>query len=132
MKTMSKAASDSFAETIVLHSDNGTELSFRGRLFSESAYYDEETGFLTRLRLFAREDGAHVYSIVSGSGAEKYRRHYVISREGDVCRMNDGKQLLVAPTAMLLNAVFGLCGIDPARSEELRPVLEQSLLAAGS
>lgn len=129
---MGKASAASFAETICLRSDNGTELSFRGRMFSESAYYDEEHASLTRLRLFLHEDGTHVYSIISGAGAEKNRRHYIVARDGDMCRMSDGRQILVVPMALLFSAVFGLCGIDPARAEELRPAVEEALLASGA
>ena len=127
---MSKVATGSFSEKIFLRSDNGAELYFRGQLFSESSYYDEETATLTRLRLFTTETGRHVYSIISGAGAEKTRRHYVVTPQGDTCQMSDGIQTLTLPVEMLFAAVFGLCGIDPERAEELRPAFEETLRMA--
>lgn len=124
---MAKQNSGTYTDQIHLHSDNGAELNFRGRLFSESSHYDEESGSLTRLRLFETENGEHVYSIVSGSGAAKARRHYIVAPEGEFYRISDGIQTLRLPLELLFASVFGLCGIDPARAEELKPVLEENL-----
>ena len=127
---MNPKASASIYEDVLLRSDNGSEHFFRGRIFSESVYYDEESSILTRLRLFLAEDGTHVYSIVSGSGKVKSRRYYVVMPEGEFCRMSDGVQSLVLPVDTLFAAVFGLCGLDPTLAEELRPAFEESLRAA--
>ncbi|MDL2316981.1 hypothetical protein LJC59_07895 [Desulfovibrio sp. OttesenSCG-928-A18] len=124
---MTKVDSNAFLERVFLRSDNGAELSFRGKLYSESAYYDEETASLTRLRLFVSEGRELVYSIVSGAGAQKTRRHYVVEPKEDLCRISDGIQTLTLPTEMLFAAVFGLCGIDPERAEELKPGFEENL-----
>ncbi len=126
---MNRTPVDSFAENQCLHSDNGTELVFQGRMFAESSFYDEGSRSLMRLRLFLREDGAHVYSFISGAGAEKSSRYYIVAREGEMCRMNDGRQTLVVPAELLFSAVFGLCGIDPDQAENLRPVVEEALAA---
>lgn len=119
-----------FTENILLRSDNGTELSFRGRLYSESAYYDEETATLTRLRLFVSKEGEQVYSVISGEGAKKVRRHYKLAADGENCRISDGRQTLSLPAEMLFAAVFGLCGIDAERAEELKPAFEENLRLA--
>ncbi len=124
---MSKATTGALTEKIFLRSDNGAELYFCGQLYSESSYYDEETATLTRLRLFITDTGEQVYSIVSGSGTQKHRRHYLVSAMGQRCRVSDGVQTLVLPVEMLFAAVFGLCGIDPERAEELRPAFEENL-----
>ena len=124
---MSKATTGALTEKIFLRSDNGAELYFCGQLYSESSYYDEETATLTRLRLFITDTGEQVYSIVSGSGTQKHRRHYLVSAMGQRCRVSDGVQTLVLPVDMLFAAVFGLCGIDPERAEELRPAFEENL-----
>ena len=124
---MSKATTGALTEKIFLRSDNGAELYFCGQLYSESSYYDEETATLTRLRLFITDTGEQVYSIVSGSGTQKNRRHYLVSAIGRRCRVSDGVQTLVLPVDMLFAAVFGLCGIDPERAEELRPAFEENL-----
>ena len=110
-----------------LRSDNGAELYFSGKLYSESSYYDEETATLTRLRLFVTDNGEQIYSIVSGSGSEKTRRHYVVAPEGEFYRVSNGIQTLTLPLEMLFAAVFGLCGIDPDRADELKPAFEENL-----
>jgi hypothetical protein len=118
------------SESVVLQGDNGAQIAFRGRLFSESAYYDEDTEVITHLRLYVTDDGAHVYSIVSGVGAQRSRRHYTVRLNGKMCSMSDGKQSMTLPVDLLFTSVFGLCGIDPALAEDLRPVLEEALYAA--
>lgn len=114
-------------EKMFLRSDNGAELFFRGRLYSEVSYYDEESTALTRLRLFATESGEQVYSIVSGSGPAKTRRHYIIAQDGEFFRISNGIQTMSLPPDLLFAAVFGLCGIDPERAEELKPGFEENL-----
>lgn len=124
---MSSIPPGAVTEKFFLRSDNGAELYFNGQLYSESSYYDEETATLTRLRLFITDTGEQVYSIVSGSGTDKNRRHYLVSVIDKRCRVSDGIQTLMLPIDMLFAAVFGLCGIDPNRAEELRPAFEENL-----
>lgn len=124
---MNKIGTESFTEKIFLRSDNGAELYFRGKLYAETSYYDEDSGSLTRLRLFITENREQVYSIVSGSGAEKTRRHYILAPEGELYRVSNGIQTLTLPLEMLFAAVFGLCGIDPDRAEELKADFEENL-----
>lgn len=124
---MDKPDAGSFTEKMFLRSDNGAELYFSGKLYSESSYYDEETATLTRLRLFVTDNGEQIYSIVSGSGSEKPRRHYVVAPEGEFYRVSNGIQTLTLPLEMLFAAVFGLCGIDPDRADELKPAFEENL-----
>ncbi|MDR2077238.1 MAG: hypothetical protein LBP61_09985 [Desulfovibrio sp.] len=123
---------NAFAEKIFLRSDNGAQLSFQGRMFAESTYFDEQTSSLTRIRLYLTDSGGHVYSIVSGAGAEKSRRFYEVRPGRETCRINDGVHDLTVPTDMLFASVFGLCGIDPARAEELRPSFEENLPLAAA
>ena len=40
-------------QRLALHLDNGTELRFIGRLFAGGSWYDEESGVLTRQKLYA-------------------------------------------------------------------------------
>lgn len=114
-------------EQISLSSDNGAELRFSGRLFSESSYYDEDSATLTSLRLYISDQNEQVYSIVSGTGQEKTRRHYVVAQEGDMYRISNGAHTLRLPLDLLFASVFGLCGIDPERADELKPDFEESL-----
>lgn len=117
------------AESLQEHSvrnDAGNEFRFHGKLFSETSYFDEEQGALTRLKLFVAGDGRQVYSVVSGSSSAKSRRFYVMRIENDMCHISNGAQEITLHTDMLLTAVFGLCGIDPGQSDTLRAFLEDS------
>ncbi len=117
-------------DDIVLHSDNGASLHFKGRLFSESTCFDDATGALVRLRLFSMQGGGQVYSIITTAGSQKHRRYYVMRPIGELCEVSDGVQTITLPVEMLFNAVFGLCGIDPSQAESLRPSFEESLKSA--
>lgn len=117
-------------ERIILQSDNGTRLEFTGRVFSETSFYDEENGSLTRMRLFLTDEGSQVYSIVVADGGCKQRRHYSVKPEGELCMMSDGLQTLAVPTEMLFASVFGLCGLDPARADDLRTTFAETLRLA--
>ncbi len=114
-------------EQISLSSDNGADLQFNGRLFSESSYYDEDSATLTRLRLYISDRNEQIYSIVSGSGQHKTRRHYMVAEEDGAYRISNGVHTLRLPLELLFSSVFGLCGIDPDRADELRPDFEESL-----
>jgi hypothetical protein len=114
-------------EQISLPNDNGVEFSFNGRLFSESSYYDDDSGTLTRLRLYISDQNEQVYSIISGAGQEKNRRYYVVAQDGDLYKISNGAHTLSLPLDLLFASVFGLCGIDPDRAEELKPDFEESL-----
>ncbi|MFQ8736395.1 MAG: hypothetical protein ACLSAH_10505 [Bilophila wadsworthia] len=54
---------------VVLHLDNGAEMQFSGRPFAGGSWFDDETGELTRQKLYTTESGEHVYSIVTGKAA---------------------------------------------------------------
>ena len=124
---MSKPGKAHF-DPITLSNDNGVAFTFSGRLFSESSYYDEKSMTLTRLRLYISDQNEQVYFIVSGSGQEKTRRYYVVAQEGDdLYRVSNGAHTLRLPLDILFASVFGLCGIDPDRAEELKPDFEESL-----
>jgi hypothetical protein len=114
-------------EKVFLRSDNGAELHFFGKLYSEISYYADESATLTRLRLFVTDKDEQVYSIVSSSGVEKTRRHYVVSRDGEMYRISNGMHTIALTPDLLFASVFGLCGIDPDRAEELKPEFEENL-----
>jgi hypothetical protein len=117
-------------ESFTLSGYKSGDFTFSGRLFSEGSFFDSDSGVLTRLRLFALEDNRLVYSVVSGSGASKDHRVYILKVEKDICHIDNGQQNLTLPVDMLFNAVFGLCGVDPVQENDLRAVLEESLNAA--
>ena len=51
-------------------------MQFSGRPFAGGSWFDEETGELTRQKLYATESGEHIYSIVTGKGQQRSRRAY--------------------------------------------------------
>lgn len=113
-------------EEHVLRDDAGNEVKFRGKLFSESSYFDEEQNAITRLKLFVADDGRQVYSVVSGSNEAKWRRVYTMRIDGDLCHIENGTQEVTLHIDMLLAVVFGLCGIDASQGEALRAFLEDT------
>lgn len=119
----------SLMEAIVLQNDNGKELQFTGKLFSESRFFDEESKTLTILRLYLSREDLLIYSIVTGAGENKSRRFYTVKVNNDECIMSDGTQTMCVPVEMLFASVFGLCGIDPNRAEEFKPMIEETLKA---
>lgn len=122
---MAEQVQDAY-EKFVLRNDEGAEFSFRGKIFSETSFYDDDQGSLTRLKLFITDDNRQVYSIVSGTQAAKSRRVYTMTFEGDLCRLGNGLQEITLPVDMLLTVVFGLCGIDPAQGDTVRAFIEDT------
>ena len=119
-------------EEHVLYTDAGAEVRFRGKLFSESSFFDEDEGSLTRLKLYVTDDNKQVYSVVSGPSDVKSRRVYILRTEDGLCHINNGVQDVSLHTDMLLTAVFGLCGINPLQAESLKAALEDTLNVANS
>ena len=118
-------------EDILLRNDAGHDIAFKGRLFSECSWYDDETGVLTRQKLYVTEDNEQIYYIVSGSGAARNRRAYRLRVEGDRCVINNGACDMSMQLDMLLLAVRGLCGLDAAPSDAaLLASVEETLKAA--
>ena len=117
-------------QEITLRNDDGAAIRFQGRLFSENSFFDEEQGMITRLKLFATQDGRMVYSVVTGSSTAKSRRVYSLHLEGDLCHIDNGTQNITLQRTVLLDTVFGLCGIGDEQAEPLRHSVEESLNAA--
>lgn len=119
-------------EKICLKHDNGEDLCFTGRLFSESSWFDEETGVLTRQQLFSSENGEQVYYIIRSRGRDERSRHaYRMAIEGEQCVINNGKCEITLNFDMLMLAVRGLCGL----SEDAVPplsIVEEMLRAANA
>ncbi len=99
-------------EEVTLSNDTGANLSFRGRLYAENSFYDEDTGTLTQQKLYITEKGQQAYSIVTSDGKNKERRAYLIKREGRLCKINNGLFDVTVNAHDLVTAVRGLCGIQ--------------------
>ncbi|MBD5607378.1 MAG: hypothetical protein HDQ93_00820 [Desulfovibrio sp.] len=98
-------------ENISLKHDNGDALRFRGRLFSECSFFDEESGSLTRQQLYVTDAGEQIYYIVRGTGKDRSRVAYRVSVDGDSCVMDNGKESIAMSFDMLMLAVRSLCGL---------------------
>lgn len=125
----------SVQEHFSLSGYNDGKLDFTGRLFSEGSFFDAENGVLTRLRLFATHDNRLVYHVASSSGSmgeNKDRRVYILTVDGEICHIDNGRQSVCLPMEMLFAAVYGLCGMDSSQEEELRTTLQESLRAVGA
>lgn len=118
-------------ETITLQHDNGKDLVFRGRLFSECSWFDDENSILTRQKLYVTENNEHVYYIVSGSLGKRSRRVYNVSVMGDHCVIRNGKSEMNLQFDMLMFAVRGLCGLEEGATPTLS-VVEETLKAANT
>ena len=118
-------------EDVCLKHDNGADISFRGRLFAECSWYDEESGALTRQKLYVTDTNEHIYSLVSHSGEERQRRAYRLSVLGDRCVIHNGNMEMVLRFDMLMLAVRNLCGMS-AEAEPVLEMVEQTLKAANS
>ena len=118
-------------EDVSLAHDNGPDIFFRGRLFAECSWYDEERDSLTRQKLYVTDTNEHIYYLVSHGGATRRRRAYRLSVLGDRCVIHNGNTEMVLQFDMLMLAVRSLCGMS-ADAEPAIDVVEQTLKAANS
>lgn len=118
-------------EEICLKQDNGRDFHFRGRLFSECSWFDEEHGILTRQKLYVTEKREQVYYIVRTSGQEHSRRAYRLFVDGETCIIHNGISEVSLQFDMLMLAVRGLCGLDAGATPTLAKV-EELLRAANA
>lgn len=118
-------------EHVCLKHDNGADIAFCGRLFAESSWYDEESGTLTRQKLYVTDQHDQVYYIVSGTGSQRSRRAYRLSVMGDHCIIYNGATEITLQFDMLMLAVRGLCGLDAGATPTLSMV-EEMLKAANA
>ena len=116
-------------EDVNLKHDNGPDIFFRGRLFAECSWYDENSGSLTRQKLYLTDLNEHIYYIVNHVGEERHRRAYRLSVLGDRCVIHNGNAEMVLQFDMLLMAVRSLCGMK-AGMESAIDMVEQTLKAA--
>lgn len=119
-------------EQIELQNTYGGKIAFRGRIFSECSYYDEESKTLTRQRLYVTDNGEQVYSIVSGSGASKEHRVYLLRVDGDECVINNGSCEIAVRKELLMASMRTLCGFNEGCSADLLKSLEETLDAANA
>ena len=105
-------------EHITLDNDTGSNISFVGRLVGEHSYFDEETQTLTQQKLYVTSETRQAYSVVTSDGKNKQKRAYLIKREGQLCKINNGLFDVTVNAVDLLAVVKGLCGGSDAITEE--------------
>jgi len=118
-------------EEICLKQDNGNDIAFRGRLFSECSWYDEEHSMLTRQKLYVADNNDQIYYIVRSSGQERTRHAYRLSVRGEDCVIDNGQSSMTLQFDMLMLAVRGLCGLEADATPSLGMV-EEMLKAANA
>ncbi len=116
-------------EKITIKLNNGESLNFKGRLFSEASWYDEDEASLTIQKLYITDNHEQVYSIISGSEGRRERRAYRIATHGNSCTVNNGSIEMTMPFEMLMLAVRSLCGLNDEMTPNLDTV-EETLRAA--
>lgn len=129
---MNAEATERMLEDVCLKHDNGADIVFRGRLFAESSWFDEESATLTRQKLYVAENNDQVYYIVRGSGQKRERRAYRVSVRGDQCVIRNGAMEMTLQFDMLMLAVRGLCGLKDANATPSLDMVEEMLKAANS
>lgn len=105
-------------EQVTLDNDTGNNITFTGRKVGEHSFYDEETNMLTQQKLYVTSAGQQAYSVVTTDGKIKEKRAYLIKREGQLCKINNGLFDVTVNAVDLLSVVKGLCGMSDAITEE--------------
>lgn len=118
-------------EEICLKHDNGEDMRFQGRLFSECSHFDEEKDCLTRQQLYLADNGDQVYYIIRSYPNERERHAYRLAVEGDICHINNGGMEMSLNFDMLMLAVRELCGLTDEATPSLSQV-EEMLRAANA
>ena len=99
-------------DTITLKQDNGRDITFNGRLFSEATTFDEDTNALTTQRLYVTDDNDQIYSVIQAIGDKKTSRVIRFSVQDNMCIVKKGEQETALPLLMLTNVVRDLCNLD--------------------
>lgn len=125
------AAVAGIMEDICLKHDNGEDLRFQGRLFSECSHFDEEENSLTRQQLYTTDSGEQVYYIVRTTGQERSRHAYRLAVRDDLCVINNGRAQIALKLDMLMLAVRALCGLNADAMPSVE-MIEEMLHAANA
>lgn len=105
-------------EKVTLHLENGADLMFYGRLFSEAVWYDEYSGVLTHQKLYITDQKEHVYVIQKSSEGRNLCRAYRVAVHGARCVIYNGRSSMELPLDLLLLAVRSLCGTEGGEALE--------------
>ncbi len=82
---------------ITLENDNGATISFRGKLYAQTSFFEEETGVLTKQELYSTQEGDQAFRIISSNGEQKTKASYLIKRNEEACVITNGEKTLSLP-----------------------------------
>ena len=99
-------------ENISLKQDNGSDLNFRGRLFSECSWFEENVNELVKQKLYITEENDQIYYVVRSQGEKKTRHCYRYSVDGETCLVKNGSNTVALPFDQLMLAVQGMIGAE--------------------
>ena len=111
-------------ENFCLKQDNGSDLNFRGRLFSECSWVDETTNELVKQKLYVTADNDQVYYMVRSQGDKKTRHAYRYSVDGDNCVINNGKDVVSLQFNELMHVMRGMIGVAEGEVPSLTEIDE--------
>ncbi|WP_461208970.1 hypothetical protein [Desulfocurvus sp. DL9XJH121] len=110
-------------KAVTLENDGGVDISFRGSLYAQTSFFEEDTGVLTKQELYATDDGQEAFRIVSVDGDSKQKSSYLVRRQGGYCAMSNGEHEMSLPYEWLMlftQAIWDMdlekrrasCGVD--------------------
>jgi len=99
-------------KSITLDNDGGASISFRGALYAQTSFFEENTGVLTKQELYSTEEGEQAFAIIASDGDTKRKSAYLVKRRGENCLMSNGEQELSLPYEWLMMYTQALWDID--------------------
>ncbi|MCK9240392.1 hypothetical protein [Desulfocurvus sp.] len=98
--------------TITLDNGQGGSITFKGALYAQTSFFEEDTGVLTKQELYSTEDGHQAFALVSSDGDLKRKSAYIVRRQGDLCVMDNGERTMTLPYDWLMMFTQALWDID--------------------
>ena len=110
-------------EHIALELENGSRLSFDGRLFAEAVWEDEEKATLRHHKLYVTDTNSQVYAIFKERGGRRSVYAYRLSVKEGRCAIFDGKATCRMTMNHLLLLMKRHFGDNGAMLEQAREML---------
>lgn len=111
-----------FVHTITLPNDHGEDISVRGRLIAEDMHFNNMNGMLTVEKVYAAEDGARAYGVISAVGDDRERRAYILRQRGEKVAVFNGDLHLDLDIDQLISLLS--LAIESEREAKSDPVCE--------
>ncbi len=105
-------------KTITLENDNGGSITFKGVLYAQTSFFEENTGVLTKQELYSTEEGHQAFALISTDGDLKRKSAYIVRRRGEMCVMDNGSQTMSLPYDWLMMFTQALWDIDLERQRK--------------